>query len=160
MYMISLITLVEVLILESFLGNVETSDGDTIGVEFTKHSLIGHSESTSLGRIGLDTIFDSIKDNIDIIHQIAILIIPNCQDKTCSLIVRDNLYNMDYHLWLRKTNNNKLILTINTSIHHPKKLFNKEKSKIININYDETFNILEIYQIIKNKPHLIKEVKL
>jgi hypothetical protein len=55
----------------------------------------------------------------------------------------------DYQFWLRRRGENTLVMTINTSIIHPKKLFNKEKHNIIIIEKDGSQRLVESMQGVK-----------
>jgi hypothetical protein len=159
MLMIKLINILESVILTEsiLLSKIRTSDGKPVTIEYTLHTLLGQSSNSEFGRLNLDLIMESITNFIDVIYNVSIKTLSDCSGKKCAIIVRDILLEIDYHLWIKKTDN-RLILTINTSIHHPKKLFNREKVKVIIINQDDTHNIIEIFNIMKNKIFIIKEL--
>jgi hypothetical protein len=143
-----LIETLQSLILENKLVHRFTSqDGQIIDIEANLHSQQGQGTYSNLQRVSSDEILESFEDIKEIVIKQANKISEICNkyNKECGILVRDNLLGFDYHFWIDKSKNNKLILIINTSIRHPKKLFNREKHNVIIIDDDGDYNILESF---------------
>ena len=112
---------------------------ETLGYKFyvfeTRHSTTSVG-GNQLQRVELSDILDSMSDIKELIAKNAIIVMDGCKEKECALLVRDNRLGFDYQMWIKQRNDKKVDLVINTSIHHPKKLFNQRRNKIIIVDYD------------------------
>lgn len=127
----------------------EYQNGDkfqTIDVEANPHSREGQG-GYHLQRVPYDEILDSLQDIEPIVGKQINKILGWCDsyDKECAIIVRDNFLEFDYHMWIDKVRDDKIILTVNTSIRHPRKLFNPHKNNVIIIDEDGDHNIIESF---------------
>lgn len=122
-------------------------DGQKVDIEANLHSYVSQGGLSNLQRVSFEEIIDSLSDIRDIVIKQSNKISENCTraNKECGLIIRDNLLGFDYHLWIKKKKNGKLILIINTSIRHPNKLFNKEKNNVIIIDKEGDHAIIESF---------------
>jgi hypothetical protein len=143
-----LIATLQSLILENKLIDRFTSNnGQIIDIEANLHSQQGQGTYSNLQRVSSDEILDSFNDIREIVVKQANKISQICDkdNKGCGILVRDNLLGFDYHFWIDKKKSDKLILILNTSIRHPKKLFNREKHNVVIIDDDGDYNILESF---------------
>jgi hypothetical protein len=89
---------------------------------------------SGFSRVDPDYINDSIREIEPDIVSSAKKIVDDCTGKKCGLIVRDDANGFDYHMWLSKKSGDSIYMIINTSIHHPHKLINKEKTPVLLVN--------------------------
>lgn len=114
------------------------------------HSKTSQGSQSDFARITEEEIMESFEDIKDIaVNQSNKILNRPCIDKGCGLLVRDYMLGFDYQFWLRTRGENTLVMTVNTSIIHPKKLFNKEKHNIIIIEKDGSQRIVESMQGVK-----------
>ena len=142
-----LIETLKTLILEHKLIKRFMSDsGQMVYVEANPHSREGQGKF-NLQRVDYDEILDSFEDIKDVVVSQANKIIKNCNksNKECALIVRDNLLGFDYHFWIERADDKKMVLIVNTSIRHPRKLFNPHKSNIIIVDNEGSHTIIESF---------------
>lgn len=154
-----LITTLKTLLLEYKLVNrFKSVSGQIVDIESNTHSKIGQGFSSNLQRIGEDEIIESFEDVKEIAVDLSNKILNKCDrsKKECGLLIRDNMLGFDYHFWLRHKGDNKLVMIINTSIRHPKKLFNTEKHNIIVIDKDGGHTILESFNNLKINGKIIQ----
>ena len=147
-----LISTLKTLLLEyKLVDRFISKNGQIVDIESNIHSKIGQGFSSNLQRIGEDEVMESFEDIKDIVVDLANQILNKCDvfKKECGLLIRDNMLGFDYHFWLRHKRNNKLVLIINTSIRHPKKLFNTEKHNMLVIDKDSSYTILESFNNIR-----------
>lgn len=151
-----LLNLLKNLITEDIFIDEFEIDDQKIKLFQTYESLRSVSTSNKSGRVGADEIMDSMSDIYDVIIEQSNNVLKNCF-KNCSLLIRDFRLGFDYQLFIKKNNEDKLKITINTSIRHPLDLGNKKfKTREIIITSNEkviikeNFNINEFTKIIKN----------
>jgi hypothetical protein len=96
--------------------------------------------NSKFSRVDPDMIDDSINEIQDELIMLSKKIIDNCSGKFCSIVVVDNPNGFDYHVWLAKNNKNNINVIINTSIHHPKHLFNSNKAPMLIVQMDGTID--------------------
>jgi hypothetical protein len=154
-----LISTLKSIILEYKLVDRFTSmGGQSVDVEVNYHALISQKTQSTFSRVSIEEILESLSDVREIIVKQSNKILDSCdsKNKDCGLIVRDNSLGFDYHMWLKKTNSGKLKLIINTSIYHPKKLFNTDKSNIIVVDKEGNYNIIESFVSVKVNDKIIQ----
>jgi hypothetical protein len=98
--------------------------GINVDIFYNDHSNISISNS-SYGRQSIEDINESIIDILDIIVEVSINILNSTgkiQGKDHSILIKDYMIGVDYHVWVTQSKNGDLFLTINTSIGHPKSL--------------------------------------
>ncbi len=157
--MIKLLDVLQVLIIEGqqrLLKRFTLDDNRIIDVEYNHHATIGQNNVSNLSRTPFDQILESMDEVLDVIYQQASHILKGCYGKKCSLIIRDNAAGFDCHFWLRQGSEGKIITTINTSIQHPQKLFNKNHSRIIVIDWDGSYDIMESFAHIKINDKIVQ----
>jgi len=117
-------------------------EGQEVNLLYNTHSNIGIS-SSAYGRQPIESVETSIVDFLDVIVPTSLEILnkpSKVVGKDHSILVKDYMNGFDYHFWVNKSKNDKLFLTINTSIGHPRSLPNKQNDKTIIItNIGETF---------------------
>jgi hypothetical protein len=150
-----LLNVLKKLITESIFIDEFEIDDQIIKLFQTYESLRAVSTSNKTGRVSSDEIMDSMSDIYDVIIDQSNIVLKNCV-KNCSLLIRDFRLGFDYQLFIKKDNEDKLKITINTSIRHPLDLRNKKfKTREItitsneNIRIKENFNINQFTKIIK-----------
>ena len=128
------------------LSRFTSSTGQIVDIEANLHSEVGQGYS-NIQRVSYDEILESFEDIKEIVVKQSNKIYKTCDrsKKECGIIIRDNLLGFDYHLWIRKTGSEKLILIINTSIRHPKKLFNSNKNNVIVVDELGDHSIIESF---------------
>jgi hypothetical protein len=129
-----LLSVLKNLILEAreLLGNYDF-DGQDVDLLYNTHSGIGVSTSI-YGRQPIELVQTSMVDFLDVIVPTSLDILnkpSRSTGKDHSILVKDYMNGMDYHFWVNKIKNDKLFLTINTSIGHPKFLPNKQNDATI-----------------------------
>ena len=147
-----LISLVKTLILEqlTLVSRFKSPNGQMVDILSNLHSKTSQGSQSDFARITEEEIMESFEDIKDIaVNQSNKILNRPCIDKGCGLLVRDYMLGFDYQFWLRRRGENTLVMTVNTSIIHPKKLFNKEKHNIIIIEKDGSHTIVESMQGIK-----------
>ena len=124
----------------------------------TYESLRSSSNTGEFVRVSPDEILDSMSDIYDVIINQAHDVLISCKNR-CSLLIRDYRFglNFDYQLFINyKEKDNILKFTINTSIRHPKKLYNNhQKTREILITKNDSIIIREDF----NLNHFTKIVK-
>ena len=149
-----LLSLVKTIILEqiTLVGRFKSSNGQMVDILSNLHSKTGQGSKSELARITEEEVMESFNDIKDIAVNQANKILDkpcNYKEKECGLLIRDYMLGFDYQFWLRRRGENTLVMTVNTSIIHPKKLFNKEKHNIIIIEKDGSHTIVESMQGVK-----------
>ena len=147
-----LISLVKTLILEqlTLVSRFKSPNGQMVDILSNLHSKTSQGSKSELARITEEEIMESFEDIKDIaVNQSNKILNRPCIGKDCGLLVRDYMLGFDYQFWLRRRGENTLVMTVNTSIIHPKKLFNKEKHNIIIIEKDGSHTIVESMQGVK-----------
>jgi hypothetical protein len=138
-----LILLLKHLIVESLHIKNIVVDGQQLSIVQTYESLRGSSGSGEFIRVQFDEVMDSMSDIYDILIEQSFIVLETCNNR-CSLLIRDYRLGFDYQLFVNhNSGNNTLKLTINTSIRHPKKLFNKINTREIIITRNDDLIIKE-----------------
>ena len=107
--------------------------GLNVDIFYNDHSNMAISNS-SYGRQSIEAINESIVDILDIVVEVSINILNSpskIQDKDHSILIKDYMIGVDYHVWVTQSKNGNLFLTINTSIVHPKSLPSDQNDKTI-----------------------------
>jgi hypothetical protein len=108
-------------------------------------------DNTTFGRVSKEEILESMRDIIEVIVTQGLVVLDTCE-RRCGLLVSDYSMGFDYQLWVTMKTN-KLELKINTSIKHPKQLFNdKFKTRRVIVTKDGETVIresLEHYRSVK-----------
>jgi hypothetical protein len=103
-------------------------NGDDILLYKNTHSLTGVNTKSNYARVSIEEIDESIRnvetEFIDFIKER----IMDCDKDNCGINVIDFGGGFDYQCWLDKKSNGNIGVIINTSIYHPKKLYNSDKS--------------------------------
>ena len=144
-----LLSLIKTIILEqiTLVGRFESSNGQMVDILSNLHSKTSQGSKSEFARITEEDVMESFDDIRDIaVNQSNKILNKPCIGKGCGLLVRDYMLGFDYQFWLRRRGENTLVMTLNTSIIHPKKLFNKEKHNIIIIEKDGSHTIVESMQ--------------
>ena len=90
---------------------------------------------------------DSMSDIYEEIIEQSFIVLETCV-KDCALLIRDFRLGFDYQLFVKRDNDGKLKITINTSIKHPLELKNKsKKTRQIIITKNEDVIIKEILEL-------------
>jgi len=146
-----LLNLLSKLITETKLLDRFVVNGLVINVSSTRESDVAVMDNTTFGRVPKDEILESMSDIIEVIVTQGLIVLDTC-NKRCGLLVSDYSMGFDYQLWVDMKNDN-LELKINTSIKHPKQLFNEKfKTRRIIVTRDGETVIkesLEEYHSIK-----------
>ena len=146
-----LLNLLSKLITETKLLDRFVVNGLVINVSSTRESDVAIMDNTTFGRVPKDEILESMSDIIEVIVTQGLIVLDTC-NKRCGLLVSDYSMGFDYQLWVTMKTN-KLELKINTSIKHPKQLFNdKFKTRRIIVTRDGETVIkesLEHYRSVK-----------
>jgi hypothetical protein len=87
--------------------------------------------TSSFSRVDPKFIESSVYENENDIVDLAKHIITYCEGKGCSIIVVDEPNGFDYHVWLEETLLGNIRMIINTSIYHPKHIYNSEKNPML-----------------------------
>jgi len=116
-------------------------DGNYVDLLYNDHSNLSVN-SSKYGRQSVEEIKNSISEIIDVIVSICLEILAKPSrvvGNDHSILVKDYMIGMDYHFWVTLSPDGNIVLTINTSIGHPKKLpDNQNDKKIILSKYGET----------------------
>jgi hypothetical protein len=146
-----LLKLLSTLITESRLFDRFVVNGLVVDVTSTRESDVAVMDNTTFGRVSKEEILESMRDIIEVIVTQGLVVLDTCE-KRCALLVNDYSMGFDYQLWVTMKTNN-LELKINTSIKHPKELFNnKFKTRRIIVTRDGETVIresLEHYRSVK-----------
>ena len=108
-------------------------DGQDVDLLYNTHSNLGIISST-YGRQPIEVVKTSMVDFLDVIVPTSLDVLnkpSKVVGKDHSILVKDYMNGFDYHFWVNKSKNDKLFLTINTSIGHPRFLPNKQNDKTI-----------------------------
>lgn len=124
------IVISQTLLEDDFMRYLEKSDKNVILFK-NEHSEETVGIPSKFARVDPKIIDDSIKDIQNDIIELSKKVIENCKGKKCSIMVIDYMGGFDYHMWLRKNKAGNIMVIINTSIYHPKHLFNSENSPTI-----------------------------
>jgi hypothetical protein len=137
-----LIKTLKLIILERTFLDSFTSDDIRINVFYNEHSQSIKTPS-NFSRVDKEQILKSLLEIKEIIPKISLRILSNCVKKKCSFIIRDYADGVDSHFWISLTKEGRINLTLNTSINHPKKLFNPFNVPIINVDLNGDTTIIE-----------------
>ena len=133
-----------------------SSNGIRINVFYNEHSQgIGNTVS-DFSRVDKEQILKTLLEIKEVVGKVSLRILDNCNKKECSFIVRDYADGVDSHFWIESSKEKRINLILNTSINHPKKLFNPFKVPVINIDLKGDINISES----KNKYIVGKKIVL
>ena len=146
-----LLKLLSTLITESRLFDRFVVNGLVVDVTSTRESDVAVMDNTTFGRVPKEEILESMRDIIEVIVTQGLVVLDTCE-RRCGLLVSDYSMGFDYQLWVTMKTN-KLELKINTSIKHPKQLFNdKHKTRRVIVTRDGETVIkesLEQYRSVK-----------
>ena len=146
-----LLKLLSTLITESKLLDRFVVNGLVVDVTSTRESDVAVMDNTTFGRVSKEEILESMSDIIEVIVTQGLVVLDTCE-RRCGLLVSDYSMGFDYQLWVTMKTNN-LELKINTSIKHPKELFNnKFKTRRVIVTRDGETVIkesLEQYRSVK-----------
>ena len=146
-----LLKLLSTLITESKLLDRFVVNGLVVDVTSTRESDVAVMDNTTFGRVSKEEILESMSDIIEVIVTQGLVVLDTCE-RRCGLLVNDYSMGFDYQLWVTMKTNN-LELKINTSIKHPKELFNnKFKTRRVIVTRDGETVIkesLEQYRSVK-----------
>jgi sulfur carrier protein ThiS len=146
-----LLKLLSTLITESRLFDRFVVNGLVVDVTSTRESDVAVMDNTTFGRVPKEEILESMRDIIEVIVTQGLVVLDTCE-RRCGLLVSDYSMGFDYQLWVTMKTN-KLELKINTSIKHPKQLFNdKFKTRRVIVTKDGETVIkesLEHYRSVK-----------
>ena len=146
-----LLKLLSTLITESKLLDRFVVNGLVVDVSSTYESDVAVMDNTTFGRVSKEEILESMSDIIEVIVTQGLVVLDTCE-RRCGLLVNDYSMGFDYQLWVTMKTNN-LELKINTSIKHPKELFNnKFKTRRVIVTRDGETVIresLEQYRSVK-----------
>ena len=146
-----LLKLLSTLITESKLLDRFVVNGLVVDVSSTYESDVAVMDNTTFGRVPKEEILESMSDIIEVIVTQGLVVLDTCE-RRCGLLVNDYSMGFDYQLWVTMKTNN-LELKINTSIKHPKELFNnKFKTRRVIVTRDGETVIresLEHYRSVK-----------
>ena len=146
-----LLKLLSTLINESKLLDRFVVNGLVVDVTSTRESDVAVMDNTTFGRVSKEEILESMSDIIEVIVTQGLVVLDTCE-RRCGLLVNDYSMGFDYQLWVTMKTNN-LELKINTSIKHPKELFNnKFKTRRVIVTRDGETVIresLEQYRSVK-----------
>jgi hypothetical protein len=129
-----------------YLGKINNDYDPKVLLYNNTHSLVGVSSKSSFSRVETERILESLMEYKDEIISFAKKIIKNCENN-CSIVVADYSFGFDYHMWVDVNNAGDIKLTINTSIEHPKKLYNTKNSPTIIIDVFGNFKYSNIDQL-------------
>ena len=124
-------------------------DGLNVDIFYNDHSNMAISNSL-YGRQSIEDIKESIVDILDIIVEVSIDILNSpskIQDKDHSILIKDYMIGVDYHIWVTQSKNSDLFLTINTSIGHPKNLPSNQNDKTIMVTKSGETVIREDFEV-------------
>lgn len=115
---------------DEFIRVLDKNDKDLVLFK-NKHSQINVGDST-FSRVDPKFIDDSIRtiqsDFIKLVKRVS----ENCvTNENCKIIVIDKINGFDYQCWIVTKKNGNIGVVINTSIHHPKRLFNSDNGPTI-----------------------------
>lgn len=122
------------LILERIFLDSFTSNNVRVNVFYNEHSQGVGNGASSLSRADKEQILKSLLEVKDVVVKVSFRILDNCEGKKCSFIIRDDADGVDSHFWIKLTKEGRLNLILNTSINHPRKLFNTNKVPVINVD--------------------------
>ena len=152
-----LIKLLSALITEGKLLDKFNINGLIVNVTHTHESNVAVMDNTTYGRVPKEEILESLRDIIEVVVIQGLVVLDTC-NKRCGLLVSDYSMGFDYQIWV-SLKSDKLELKINTSIKHPKQLFNdKHKTRRIIVTRDgETIirESLDGYSSVKVKNKII-----
>ena len=150
-----LLKLLSSIITESKLLDRFVINGLVVNITSTHESDVAVMDNASLGRVSKEEILESLTYIIEVLVDQSLVVLKTCENR-CALLISDYSMGFDYQLWV-SLSGNKLELKINTSIRHPKQLFNnKHKSRRVIVAKDGDTFIKESFEryhsiIIKNK---------
>lgn len=118
---------------------------EDVEIRYTEHSNLAQNITSTYGRASQDEIYRSMQDIMPTIIQVAKDIVKTNPTRG-QFIVRDYSMGFDYQLFTNLSKKNKLIITMNTSIIHPEKLFNDRKNKVVNVDAFGDITMSELYK--------------
>jgi hypothetical protein len=146
-----LLNVLSTLITEGRLLDRFVINGLVVNITSTHESDVAVMDNSSFGRVPKEEILESLTDIIEVVVTQSLVVLDTCE-RRCGLLVSDFSMGFDYQLWVL-LKNNKLELKINTSIKHPKQLFNdKFKTRRVIVTRDGETVIkesLEQYRSVK-----------
>jgi len=99
------------------------------------HSEKSIGDTSSLQRVDIESIDSSIKEIQPEFIYFVKKVLKFCEGKDrCGFVVVDDPNGFDYHVWVRKGNDNEVNVVINTSIYHPRHLYNTKKDPVLYID--------------------------
>lgn len=114
-----------------FIRVLDTSGIDTVLFK-NDHSQDNIGTDSKFSRVDPDLIDIAIKSIQDDLVRLSKIVKKKCgTNPKCKIIVIDKPSGFDYQCWLMTKTNGNLAIIINTSIYHPSRLLNKEKSPTI-----------------------------
>jgi hypothetical protein len=139
----NLLPLLKSIIVESVPIKNVTINGQPLSIVQTYESFRAITGSGEFIRVPADEIMDSMSDIYDVLINQSFILFNTCKHK-CALLIRDYRLGFDYQLFTHyNIKNNNLKITINTSIRHPKKLFNNVNTREIIITRNDDIVIRE-----------------
>jgi len=146
-----LLNVLSTLITEGRLLDRFVINGLVVNITSTHESDVAVMDNSSFGRVPKEEILESLTDIIEVVVTQSLVVLDTCE-RRCGLLVSDFSMGFDYQLWVTMKTN-KLELKINTSIKHPKQLFNdKFKTRRVIVTKDGDTIIresLEQYRSVK-----------
>jgi hypothetical protein len=103
-------------------------NGDDILLYKNTHSLTGVDTKSNYARVSIEEINESIRNVESEFIEFIKERVLDCGSKSCGINFIDFGGGFDYQCWLDKRPNGNIRVIINTSIYHPKKLFNSDNS--------------------------------
>jgi hypothetical protein len=129
-----LIESLKLLILERTFLDSFTSNDIRVNVFYNEHSQGIKRGNSNLSRVDKEQILKSLLEVKDVVTKVSLRILDDCVGKKCSFIIRDYADGVDSHFWIRISKEGRLNIILNTSINHPKNLFNSIKVPVINVD--------------------------
>jgi hypothetical protein len=140
-----LLKLLSSLITEGKLLDRLVINGLVVNITSTHESDVAVMDNSTFGRVPKEEILESLTDIIELVVTQSLVVLDTCE-KRCGLLVSDFSMGFDYQLWVL-LKNDKLELKINTSIKHPKQLFNdKHKTRRVIVTRDGDTVIKESFE--------------
>jgi len=103
-------------------------NGEDILLYKNTHSTVGLGLKSNYSRVSIEEIDESIRNVESEFIEFIKERVLNCNSDSCAIIVIDFEGGFDYQCWLDKRPNGNIRVIINTSIYHPKKIFNSDKT--------------------------------
>lgn len=131
------------LILERTFLDSFTSNNVRVNVYYNEHSQSIKKGNSILSRVDKEQILKSLLEVKEVIAKVSLRILDDCEGKKCAFIIRDYADGVDSHFWIRLSRKGDLNIILNTSINHPRNLFNTIKVPVINVDLMGNVNIAE-----------------